>query len=45
MTFPETLTTTRDGLSSIEMGWVGPGIFIVLSATICIFLISEARVS
>src|SRR5437868_11735379 len=31
MTFPPTVTTTRDGFASIEMGWSGPGIFIGLS--------------
>src|ERR1700676_3456915 len=36
--FPPTLTTTRDGFASIEMGWSGPGIFIGFSGMICIFL-------
>jgi hypothetical protein len=30
------LTTTRDGFASIEMGWLGPGIFTTLSAMICV---------
>src|SRR5580692_2108999 len=38
MTFPPTVTTTRDGFASIEMGWSAPGIFIGLSAMICILL-------
>src|SRR5580692_2341667 len=38
MTFPPTVTTTRDGFASIEMEWSGPGIFIGLSAMICILL-------
>src|ERR1700681_3127941 len=38
MIFPPTVTTTRDGFASIEMGWSGPGIFTGLSAMICILL-------
>src|ERR1700730_10223885 len=38
MTFPPTLTTTRGGFASTEMGWSGPGIFIALSAMILILL-------
>jgi hypothetical protein len=35
MPLPPTVTTTRDGFASIEMGWLGPGIFISLSGMIC----------
>src|SRR5216683_2938290 len=38
MTLPPTVTTTRDGFASIEMGWSGPGIFLGLSAMICLLL-------
>src|SRR5258708_905612 len=38
MILPPTLTTTRDGFASIEIGWSGPGIFICLSAMISILL-------
>src|SRR5258708_39595507 len=36
MTFPPTVTTTRHGFASIEMGWLGPGILIGLSVMIWI---------
>src|SRR6266851_7627514 len=38
MTFPPTVTTIRDGFASIEIGWSGPGIFIGLSAMICLLV-------
>src|SRR5216683_1657855 len=34
ITFPPTLTTTRDGFASTEIGWSGPEILIGLSAMI-----------
>ena len=36
MIFPPTLTTTRDGFASIEIGWSGPGIFTGLSIMTCL---------
>jgi hypothetical protein len=35
---PPTVTTARDGFTSIEMGWLGPEIFIGLSDMILIIL-------